>query len=280
MKIDGRKIAEGIIEEARREIESNSLSLELGVVLVGNDPVSLSYISQKEKSCLKAGIRFSLHQFPEEIRKEQLITQISSISSSGVIVQLPLPSDLDEQEILDAVSPEKDVDLLTTTSLGRFYSGDFSILPPTTAAIAHILEETPIKGKCAVIVGAGRLVGRPLMNWLISKGATVSVVRSSTPNISYFTKEADIIVSGVGKTGLITGEMVKPGAIVIDAGTSVEGNAIRGDIDIESVSKVASKVSPVPGGVGPITTAFLIVNMITLNKRYGYNPPSRSFQKS
>jgi len=158
---------------------------------------------------------------------------------------------------------------LTTVSLGRYHSGDFSILPPTVAAIAHILEGTLIKGRHAVIVGAGRLVGRPLANWLFLKGATVSIMNISTPEISFFTSQADIIVSGVGKAGLITGDMVKAGAVVIDAGSSVEGNAIKGDVDFESVSKIAAKISPAPGGVGPLTTAFLISNMIILNKRYG-----------
>lgn len=271
MIIDGRKLADGVLNEAKSEIEKLGLKLKLAIVLVGDNPVSLSYISQKERACVKTGVEFSLYRFPEGIGKDDLLTGISEAcqGSSGAIIQLPIPESLAGQDVLDAVPFEKDVDLLTTVSLGRYHSGDFSILPPTVAAIARILEGTSIKGKHAVIVGAGRLVGRPLAAWLMGKGATVSIMNSSTPDISFFTREADIIVSGVGKSGLITGDMVKSGAVVIDAGSSVEGNAIKGDVDLESVSEVAEKVSPVPGGVGPITTAFLIANMIILSKRYG-----------
>ncbi len=271
MIVDGRKLADDVLSEAKGEIERLNLKLKLAIILVGDDPVSLSYISQKKKTCAKAGVEFSLHRFPEGIGKDELLAGISEAchGASAAIIQLPLPTGLPGQEILDAVPPEKDADLLNSVSLGRYHSGDLSILPPTVAAIAKVLEGVEIKGKHTVVVGAGRLVGRPLVAWLMAKGATLSVLNSSTPDISEFTKRADIIISGVGQPGLITGKMIKEGAVVIDAGSSVEGGAVKGDVEIESVLPVASTVSPVPGGVGPVTTACLVANMVELYKRYG-----------
>ncbi len=269
MIIDGKKIADDIIDDLKREIENSRLKLKIGVVIVGDNPVSLSYISQKERSCLRAGVGFSLVRFPLDIDKNELIRGISSISADGVLIQLPLPKEMDTQEILDAVSMEKDIDLLTTISSGKYYSGDISILPPTVGAIAHILGDISLRGKNVVVVGSGRLVGRPLAFWLMTQGATVSIMNSSTSDIKYFTKEADIVISGVGKAGLIKGDMIKKGAIVIDAGSSIEESCLKGDVDLKSVSEVASKVSPVPGGVGPVTTACLIQNLIKMKKRYG-----------
>ncbi len=262
--IDGWKIAGEIIESL--EVEEGT---ELSVVLVGDDPVSLSYISQKEKLCKRVGIDFSLHKFSPDITKDELKEEIKAIRSSGIIVQLPLPKEINSQDVLDAIDPERDVDLLTTASIGRYYSGNLSILPPTVNAVAMILRGDEVAGKNVVVVGAGRLVGRPTAHWFVCQKATVSILNSLTDRIKDFLSKADIIVSGVGKSGLIRGEMIKEGAIVIDAGSSSEKGVIGGDVDINSVLGRASKISPVPGGVGPITTASLILNLVKFKKIYG-----------
>ncbi len=267
--IDGEKIADGIIEKIKKKTKGTRL--KLSVVLVGKDPASLSYISQKEKAALKAGIGFSLYQFPKNTKKEKLIKEIERISKdcSGLIVQLPLPFKDCDQEVLNSVPEEKDIDILSEKRLGRFYTGDFYLLPPVVGAFSHITkkEKINLKGKRIAIIGSGRLVGKPLSVWLMAQGATISVVNKSTDDISFFTRKADIVISGVGKQGLIKRDMVKKGVIAIDAGSSFEKGKIRGDFD-KSVYSKASFYTPVPGGVGPITTTRLVENLVKLNN-YG-----------
>ena len=264
--IDGRRISKDIFQNYKKIIEKNRLKIEMSVILVGNNKVSLSYISQKKRACNTVGISFSLYKFPETIKEVDLIREVSLISknSSGLIVQLPLPKKINTQKVLDSVPQKKDIDLLSTLSLGKFYSGDFLILPPVVSAISQIIkkEKLKIKGVYVVIIGSGKLVGKPLMIWLASQGATISVLNKKTKNISEFTKRADIIISGAGKVNLIKGDMIKRGAILIDAGSSIEKGSIKGDVHIESVKKRAGLVSLVPGGIGPITTACLIKNLV------------------
>ncbi len=266
--IDGRTISENIIGRVKKEIEKKGLNLKLGAVLVGDNPISLSYISQKEKICRKVGISFSLYKISERIKENDLIDKIFAVFSecSGLIVQLPLPKNIDTQLILNAVPPEKDIDLLSAKSLGKFYAGDFSILPPVVSAIEYIFkkERISLKGKNVAIIGSGKLVGKPLAVWMMARKATLSVINEFTDDISFYTKKADIVISGVGKPNLIKGKMIKKGAIVIDAGSSVEDGRLKGDIHLESVLKKGAIVSPVPGGVGPITTACLLENLIKM----------------
>jgi methylenetetrahydrofolate dehydrogenase (NADP+) / methenyltetrahydrofolate cyclohydrolase len=263
--IDGKKIAESIIKGIDKK---RTKDIKLKVILVGNNPVSLSYISQKKKYCVKAGIGFSLSVFSENIKEGDLIKKISLISKnySGIIVQLPLPKKMNVQKIMNSIPEKKDIDILSERSLGKFYSGDFSVLPPVVESVSQIIKREKIKlnNKNVVIIGSGRLVGKPLALWFISQGSTVSVLNKLTKDIKYFTKNADIIISGTGKTRLLKSNMIKKGSIIIDAGSSVEKKILVGDVD-SSVVGIASIVSMVPGGVGPITTASLINNLIKKN---------------
>lgn len=188
-----------------------------------------------------------------------------------MIIQLPLPKNIDTQDILDIIPPGKDVDVLSEKSLGNFYTGDkedFSVLPPVVEAISHFLKEYSIKieGKNIVLVGAGRLVGKPLAVWFAQKNVNLSVVNESTKNISDFTKKADILISGVGKANLIKGNIIKKGAVIFDVGSSIKNGKTAGDVDFGSVSKKAGYITPVPGGVGPVTVACLLENLVRLNQ--------------
>jgi len=273
--LDGRKLAEKILRNLKKEIKSRHLQLGLAVILVGDNPVSKVFIRQKEKICQKIGISFRLFKFPVKISFRKLKEGIEEIvrdpDNSGIIIQLPLPQKFNTQEILNLIPSEKDVDVLSEKSLGKFYTGTLSILPPVVSGIFHFFKEykIPIKGKNVVVIGAGKLVGQPLILWLLREKATVSVIDEFTKNVSSITKKADILISGVGKPNLIKGNMVKNGVIVIDAGTSVKNGKLVGDVDFKSVSKKASYITPVPGGVGPLTVASLIENLVKLNQ-YGH----------
>jgi methylenetetrahydrofolate dehydrogenase (NADP+)/methenyltetrahydrofolate cyclohydrolase len=268
--LNGKKLSEKILDNLKKTIQNRHLKLRLAVILVGENPVSQVFIRQKEKACEKVGIDFRLFQFSAKVSFPRLKRKIEKIvkdkDNSGVIIQLPLPFRFDTQAILNLVPPEKDIDVLSEESLGKFSQGTLPILPPTVSGISRLLKnyQIEIKGKNIVIVGAGRLVGYPLALWFLQKNATVSVLNKYTKDAVSFIKKADILVSGVGKSNLIRGNMVKRGVIVIDAGISVEKGRLIGDINFKEVSKKASYITPVPGGVGPMTVACLLENLIKL----------------
>ena len=270
MIIDGNKIAEEIKSGLAAEISGGGMKLSLDIVQVGNDPVSAKFIKRKENFAGDIGVETKLHNFPEEISTENLCRKIKEICDTkekrGIIVQLPLPAHINTQDVLNVIPPEKDVDVLSAAATGYFTVGG-DILPPVADAAKEILDRSDFKtkGKNAVVIGAGILVGKPSAIWLINQGASVSVLRSHTADIAKYTIEADIIISGVGKPGLIMPEMVKEGVIVIDAGTSFKNGKLAGDV-CESVSKKASIFTPVPGGVGPLTVAMVFKNLIKLSK--------------
>jgi len=269
---DGRKLAEKILKNLKRQIKSRRLKLRLAVVLVGENSVSRVFINKKKEACERIGIDFKLYQFKKEATLQGLKNGVEKIAeekdNSGIVIQLPLPPSFNSQEVLNIIPLEKDIDCLSQRNLDNFYNGIPSILPPVVGAVSHFLKEykISIKGKNIVVIGAGRLVGKPVSRWFLSKKARVLMVDKFTKNISSLTKKADIIISGVGKPGLILGDMVKNGVIVIDAGTIIEGNKLKGDIDFKSVAKKASYITPVPGGVGPLTIACLLENLI-INKK-------------
>lgn len=276
MKIlDGKKLANDILEGLKKEIVRKNLKLKLAIVLVGQNPVSEIFIRQKEIVCEKIGIDFELFRFLEKIKFADLKKEIEKISQnpkiSAVVIQLPLSSVLKNktQEILNIIPAEKDIDVLSEYNLGRFYSGTLPVLPPVVGAISYLLKEykIPIKGKNVLLVGAGRLVGFPLTIWFLKEMATVSVINEFTKNASFFTKKADILISGVGKPNLIKGSMIKKGAVIIDAGTSLKNKRLVGDVDFKSVSRKASFITSVPGGVGPLTIACLLENLIRLSRK-------------
>ncbi|MFA7663057.1 MAG: bifunctional 5,10-methylenetetrahydrofolate dehydrogenase/5,10-methenyltetrahydrofolate cyclohydrolase [Patescibacteria group bacterium] len=269
--VDGNKIAEQILNRVTKKVAQLKLKKntpKLGVILVGNDQASLTYVEKKSQACQRVGIDFVLEKFSANISTLDLVAKIKNFQKknklSGLIIQLPLPKKINKAEVLNAIKPEIDVDCLTEANLGKLVSGTFDFVPPTPDAILEILKvyKIDLAGKNVVLVGAGELIGRPLANILIHQKATVMVTRQSTQELTKILKLADIVITGVGKPNLITGKMLKGGCVVIDAGISFVGKKICGDIEFNSVAKVASLVTPTPGGVGPITVAKLIENTV------------------
>jgi len=274
MKIfNGKKISEDVLTKLARKTRRKKY--KLAVVLVGKDLSSRVFVRKKREACEEIGIDFELFEYPQSISKAKLKREIKKIAKkadvSGIVIQLPLPKGFNDQEFLNLVPSEKDPDVLSEANIAKFYTGTLNIYPPVVAAIRYFLKEYKIspKKKNIVLVGAGRLVGRPMLMWLLREKATVSVVSKQTKNIPYFTKKADIVISGTGCPNLITGKMIKKGAVVIDAGCSKRRKKVTGDVDFKTVSKKASYLTPVPGGVGPVTIACLLENLIKLNKKSG-----------
>ncbi|MFA6475532.1 MAG: bifunctional 5,10-methylenetetrahydrofolate dehydrogenase/5,10-methenyltetrahydrofolate cyclohydrolase [Patescibacteria group bacterium] len=270
--VDGHTIAKKIYQRIKHQVPllvQRGIQPKLGVILVGNDKPSLTYVRKKGESATGCGVDFILMHLPSQITTAQLINEVKSLQQphynlTGLIVQLPLPRQINTGKVLESINPSIDVDCLTQTNLGKLITGSYWIEPPTPGAILEILRHhhVPLVGKKVVMIGAGSLVGRPLTNMLMHEQATVSVLNRSTQKLADYTKTADIIITGVGKKGLLTGRMIKPGAVVIDAGVSFVGKKMSGDIDFTSVSKRASIVTPTPGGVGPLTVAKLIENTV------------------
>jgi len=245
--LDGKKLSEKILEDLRKKIKKSGKKLKLAAVLVGEDERSKIFLRQKEKACKKVGVDFKLYQFSQDIGQEKLAKEVKTIGRHklchGIVIQLPLPEYINANEILSLIPPEKDVDAL---------SGKALVLSPVLEGILELLKEYKIelKGKKVAVVGRGRLVGEPVATWFLKQG--IEVVEN--------VEEADVIISGVGKPGfVINGNMIKEGAVVIDA---------AGDVDFDSVEKKASYITPVFGGVGPMTVAMVIKNLIVLNKVY------------
>lgn len=267
--LSGERVSRRILNSLKRKRKKN---LSLCVVQVGGNLVSGKYIEEKRKFAKELGVEFRLVVLPSNISEMKLKQQIEKIGKdkkvTGMIVQLPLPSKLNTQRVLDLIPKAKDVDVLSSASFSAFALGTLPILPPTVAAIALFLKETKkkLEGSQVAVVGVGRLVGLPTALWLAQQGATISLIQKETRNASQLILKADIVIAGVGKPGLITGKMIKKGAVVIDAGTSVEASSIKGDVDFESVAKKASFLTPVPGGVGPLTVACLFKNLFLLNE--------------
>ncbi len=272
--IDGRKLSKEILEETKKEIQSLSFTPVFCDILVGDNPVSLQYVNMKKRKAEELGINFHEAFFPPDISTEELIKEIQIINKipnmCGVIVQLPLPENLNQQEILDAVDSKLDVDCLSTKASDNFYNGDLSLGFPTALACIAILDSVNInlKGKKIVVVGFGKLVGKPVDALLRFRNLDVNVIRSKTENKEKILKEADIIISGMGKGKYIKGDMIKDGAVIIDAGSSESNGNVIGDVDSESVDNIAGYLSPVPGGVGPMTVCMLFSNVLKVAKSF------------
>ncbi len=262
--VNGKKISQRELEIIKEEIKNRDTKPSLAVVVVGNNPVSALYIKKKQQALESVGVEVSIYSYKEDISTEELVEKVSLLKEDGVIVQLPLPKSVDQSRVLNAIDKDKDVDMLSEYISGAFYNNTIQILPPVAGAVKLILEEHNInlQGVNTVVVGFGKLVGKPVSVYLEREGATVTVLNSKTKDISSFIKEADIVVSGVGSPGIIRGDMIKKGAVVIDAGTSSHKGAIKGDVDIDSVKEKASLLSPVPGGVGPLTICCLLYNLL------------------
>lgn len=273
--LDGRKIAKEILDEIKIEIEKLSFKPVFCDILIGDDIVSRQYVKMKAKMAESVGMTFYDAFFNKEIEEEKLISEINNLNNieniCGIIVQLPVPDNLNKRNILDAILPEFDVDSLGSLRSKKFYEeNDLSLVFPTALACFKVLENVPqdLKEKNIVVLGTGELVGRPLFHLLKQKGYhNILNINSRTENKEEIIKNADVIISGVGRGGFIKGDMIKEGVVLIDAGTSESGAGVVGDVDLESVSPFASLVSPVPGGVGPVTVACLLENVLKVAKQ-------------
>ena len=266
--IDGKKISKEAIKEAAEEVARLKIKPCLAMLLAGNDPASEVYVRNKERACKSAGFESKLFRFGENVSESEILRKIHELnedkSIDGFIVQLPLPKQINQKEVIEAISPLKDADGFTTTNLGNMFVGKKCILPATARGVMFLLEKTidDFKGKNVVIVGASNIVGKPLAFLLLNKLSTVTVCNIETKNLSEHTKRADILIVAAGKANLISKEMAKPGAVVIDVGINLLPNGdFCGDVSAD-VLEVASKMTPVPGGVGPITVAMLLKNTL------------------
>lgn len=273
MLIDGRAIAHDLNLHTKQRIEKLSFRPLLVDIVVGNDPASLSYVKIKEKKALETGLAFELHQLPSEATTEEVISEITELTAreelSGLIIQLPLPAHLDTTRILNIIPEKVDVDLLSSMSSEKFYSNESELVPPTAGAILQILDSLPEdwNSKKFLVLGQGELVGKPVAHLLKQRGYALAVADNSTTEVNQMLLAADCVISGVGKPGLVTGDKLKQGVIVIDAGTSEAEGSIKGDVDQESVEAKAKFLTPVPGGVGPITVAKLLENVLLVAER-------------
>jgi methylenetetrahydrofolate dehydrogenase (NADP+) / methenyltetrahydrofolate cyclohydrolase len=274
--LDGKQVAAEILEELKAEIASHGQSgirLKLSIVLVGDNPASLSYVRGKQKMAGNLGIDSEIVRLPEAVSEEILLTEIDRLnqdeSVDGILVQLPLPTHIAEQKVLEAVRPDKDVDGFHPLNAGRNFVGLSGVWPCTPAGIMELFRRrgVEVRGKHAVVVGRSNIVGRPMALMLLNADATVSVCHSKTQDLREMTRLADILVVAIGRPCAITEEYVKPGAVVVDVGINRVDGRIVGDVDFESVSKIASQITPVPGGVGPLTIAMLMKNVVTLGAR-------------
>ncbi len=284
--IDGRKLRGEILADVKKEVAKLSFTPVFCDVLVGNDPASLQYVEMKAKTAEMVGIHFHRAAFPASISTADLIKEIKTLNKiknmCGIIIQLPLPASIDKQAILDSIDPHLDVDCLGTLASNKFYNDYDSqkdLAYPTALACMALLDSInlDLKGKIIVVLGQGALVGKPVSALLQYRHLTYLAVNSKTENKEHLLKQADIVVSGIGRGKYITGNMIKLGAVLIDAGTSEEVNvpqgvkgSIVGDVDLESVKNIASYVSPVPGGVGPVTVAMLLNNVLKVAKNLKY----------
>ncbi len=273
MIIDGRKISQQILEQLKTDVAALGFTPKLIDVFVGNDPVIESYVNIKAKRAAEIGIEFEVVRLPANIEQSEIESRVSELSGSkdlcGLIVQLPLPASLDKQAVIDKIPAFLDVDMITSANLGSFFAGQEKIAPATAAAILKMIQsvEQDLKGKHILVVGGGFLVGRPVAILLMHQQATVTVANASTPDLKNLCLQADIIISGAGVPGLIKADMVSSNTIVIDAGTAESYNGvIKGDVDFDSVQDIARAVSPVPGGVGPVTVAMLLYNVVQVAK--------------
>ncbi len=270
--IDGKKIANKIEAQLKKEISNLKTKPKLAVVLVGDDSPSQVYVKRKKEAAERVGIVFSLFHFKKDITEKKLITEIKNIQTkfkpNGLIVQLPLPEHLYAPEVLNAIDPKIDVDCLTDINQGKLLMEKPFVEPPTPLAVIAILEDLKInlKGKNIVIIGTGVLVGKPLSAMLMNRGATVIGCNSQTKNIKQKCLDAEIIITAVGKKNILTADMVKKDVVIIDAGIAMRNKKTVGDVDFKNVSKKAKYITPVPGGVGPITVIELLSNTIKLSK--------------
>ena len=265
--MDGKALAEKVKAQIREKVSKLRRQPGLAVILVGDNPASQVYVRNKERDCAQCGIMCYDYHLPQDATQEDVLDLVEKMNNygavDGILVQLPLPEQIDERVVLEAIAPDKDVDAFHPENVGRIMQGQAYYKPCTPAGVMEILHEYGIDpaGKHCVVVGRSNIVGKPMAMLLLHENATVTICHSKTPDLKAQCLQADILVSAVGKTGLITADMVKPGAVVIDVAMNRnEADKLCGDVDFAAVSQVASYITPVPGGVGPMTRAMLMEN--------------------
>lgn len=275
--IDGKKIGIEILEDLKSKVKTLDFKPVFCDILVGSDLASVKYVNLKKKKALELGIEFYDANFKESITTEELTQEIEKINNleniCGIIVQLPLPVHIDKEKVLNAINPILDVDCLGEVASQNFYNGDLNLVPPTALACMYLLDtlNLDLKNKNIVVLGEGKLVGKPVMNLLKYRNLDFKSINSNTENKEVILKNADIIISGVGKGKIINSDMVKDDVVIIDAGTSEEDSVLVGDTDFENIKEKAYAITPVPGGVGPVTVAMLMQNILKVayNKKHG-----------
>lgn len=283
----GKDVSEEIYGELRQRIEAlkaRGVTPGLAVILVGDDPASQVYVRKKGEMCEELGMRSTTIVMPKETTQEELLRKVAELNADpsihGYLVQLPLPDHIDEEAVIDAIDPSKDVDCFHPSNVGRMLIGDPDFLPATPAGVQQMLVRSGIEtvGRHVVVVGRSSIVGKPMAAMMVQRGAgadsTVTVVHSKTPNLAEITSTADILVVAIGKPRFITADMVKEGAVVIDVGTNriqdpthPKGSRLVGDVDFDAVKEKASYITPVPGGVGPMTICMLMANAVRAAER-------------
>ena len=266
--IDGKQVAARCREELKQQVaalRARGIIPGLAVILVGEDPASQVYVRNKHRACEELGIHSEQYTLPAETDRQTLLDLITELNGreeiDGILVQLPLPGHLDEKEILSAIDPAKDVDSFHPQNVGRLVIGDYFFVPCTPSGILTLIDSAGVDltGKECVVIGRSNIVGKPMALMLLHRNATVTVCHSKTRDLPSVTRRADVLISAVGKAGFVTADMVKPGAVVIDVGMNRnQAGKLCGDVDFESVSRVAGYLTPVPGGVGPMTITMLL----------------------
>ena len=275
--LDGKAVSQrvknALKDETEKFVEKYGIKPGLAVVIVGDDPASRVYVNSKKKACAEIGYYSEEHALPESTTEDELLSLVEKLNGDekihGILVQLPLPKHIDEEKIINAINPKKDVDAFHPVNVGKIMIGNFDFLPCTTAGVMELIDDAGIDltGKNCVVVGRSNIVGKPQAMLLLHKNATVTICHSKTKNIKEITKNADVLVAAVGRAQMFDGDYIKDGAVVIDVGMNrLENKKLVGDVDFESAEKKASYITPVPGGVGPMTIAMLMKNTLTAAK--------------
>ena len=274
--IDGKAVSAQVKEQVRAEIEREGLKVGLAVVIVGNNQASRVYVNNKKKACEVCGIKSYEYALPEETTEEQLLELVDTLNAdkniNGILVQLPLPKQINEEKIIERISTEKDVDAFHAVNVGKIMIGNYAFLPCTPAGVMELIHSTgtEVSGKECVVIGRSNIVGKPMAMLLLHENATVTICHSRTKNLAEVCRRADILVSAVGRADFVTADMVKEGAVVIDVGMNRDTeNKLCGDVKYDEVEKKASYITPVPGGVGPMTIAMLMKNTLMAKRIQG-----------